>query len=140
MKVIYAKEKVKPENMEPDVTYVYQQRPPTPLDSLERPVCTECGNKLYLIPQKLVKNHKTYPTSWACKICGMQYYTNRTVNEWIEEITNNGSKNVNLSITNMSKEKCPECGKNLRSKSQCCGGNGLYLICSCGYREKAQEE
>jgi len=35
--------------------------------------------------------------------------------------------------TNISKEKCPECGKNLRVKPGCCGNTKIYMRCWCGY-------
>jgi len=37
--------------------------------------------------------------------------------------------------TNLSKEKCPACGKNLRKKAPCCGSPEGYLFCMCGYKE-----
>ena len=37
--------------------------------------------------------------------------------------------------TNISKEKCPVCGKNLRAKSPCCGQPEAFLMCVCGYKE-----
>ena len=37
--------------------------------------------------------------------------------------------------TNVSKEKCPACGKNLKLKAKCCGQPESYLMCVCGYKE-----
>jgi len=46
-----------------------------------------------------------------------------------------GNKTLKLK-TNISKEKCPVCGKNLRFKAACCGQAEDYLECLCGYDNK----
>jgi hypothetical protein len=36
---------------------------------------------------------------------------------------------------NITEEKCPVCGKNLRYKGACCSDKNAYLICPCGYKK-----
>ena len=37
--------------------------------------------------------------------------------------------------SNVSKEFCPVCKKNLRYKAPCCSDKNAYLVCSCGFKK-----
>jgi len=56
----------------------------SPFDECERPLCSECGTELRLSPMPIVVDGHTYPTTWVCENCGMEYYTEKTVEEWYE--------------------------------------------------------
>lgn len=37
--------------------------------------------------------------------------------------------------SNIIKERCPACGKQLRFKPPCCADKTSYLVCPCGYKK-----
>ncbi len=53
-----------------------------------RPTCSDCGSSLFLARNTIDKNGKHYPTSWICKKCGMEYFSDKTLEQWLEEIQN----------------------------------------------------
>ena len=57
-----------------------------PISDAERPECSECGEPLKLDPNPKVIEGEAYPTTWICTKCGVEYYTKKTVEEWIEEL------------------------------------------------------
>jgi len=58
----------------------------TPFGNIERPRCDECDTELKLdtMPRHIEGNF--YPTTWICEECGTEYYTEKTANEWYEEL------------------------------------------------------
>ena len=36
--------------------------------------------------------------------------------------------------SNVTKEICPVCRRNLRYKPPCCSDKNSYLVCQCGYK------
>ena len=63
-------------------------RPLTPLDDFERPRCDECNCELRLKINATDEEGTKHPTSWVCE-CGMEYYSGKTVKEWLEVLSEN---------------------------------------------------
>jgi len=57
-----------------------------PFENIERPRCEECDSELKLSPRPQRIDGKLYPTTWMCESCGMEYYTEKTAEEWYEEL------------------------------------------------------
>ena len=51
-----------------------------------RPQCDECGKDLFLQGAARDQTGKSYPTAWNCKNCGMIYYSDKTLKEWLKEL------------------------------------------------------
>jgi RNase P subunit RPR2 len=58
------------------------------LDEYKRPACDECGGELRLSITPVTRNGITYPTTWVCTKCEMEYYTEKTAQEWMEVLKN----------------------------------------------------
>jgi len=63
----------------------------TPFDDYIRPRCDECNAELRLKQQAIDPAGKTHNTAWICG-CGMEYYSDKTVPEWLEEVKNETRK------------------------------------------------
>jgi len=57
----------------------------TPWGNITRPTCDECGEEMKLNPMPRKIGDTIYPTSWICK-CGVEEYTEKTVEEWFKEL------------------------------------------------------
>jgi len=57
----------------------------TPFGNIERPTCDECGEEMRLDPRPKKIGDKIYPSTWVCK-CGMEEYTEKTVEQWYKEL------------------------------------------------------
>ena len=51
-----------------------------------RPQCDECDGELHLQIGAKDRDGKTWPTAWMCKTCGIEYYSDKTAAEWLEEL------------------------------------------------------
>lgn len=51
-----------------------------------RPRCDECYGELHLQVGARDPEGKIYPTAWICKKCGIEYYSNKSPTEWLEEL------------------------------------------------------
>ena len=56
----------------------------TPFGNIDRPIC-DCGLEMRLDPRPRKIGDKVYPTTWVCK-CGIEEYTDKTVEQWYEEL------------------------------------------------------
>lgn len=59
-----------------------------PFENIERPRCDECDSELKLSTWPIRIDGETYPTTWKCENCGMEYYTEKTAEEWYMELKN----------------------------------------------------
>jgi RNase P subunit RPR2 len=64
----------------------------SPLDEYKRPVCDECNSELWLKVAPVTRDGVTYPTTWVCKECGIEYHTEKTAQEWMEELNHDGGR------------------------------------------------
>ena len=54
-----------------------------------RPTCDECDGDLYMQINAIEFSTGTeYPTAWACRGCGMIYYSDKKPEEWLEVLRN----------------------------------------------------
>jgi len=67
-------------------------KPMTPFDDYERPTCDECGKELGLKINAKDEAGINHPTAWVCE-CGIEYYSDKTVREWMEELSEAGKQN-----------------------------------------------
>lgn len=51
-----------------------------------RPRCDECGSELHLKTNAVDPQGKKYRTAWVCKKCGIEYYSDKSPAEWLEEL------------------------------------------------------
>ena len=51
-----------------------------------RPRCDECDSELHLQVIARDPAGKEYPTAWVCKNCRIEYYSDKTAAEWLEEL------------------------------------------------------
>ena len=49
-----------------------------------RPQCDECDEQLFLRFNAHDKDGRKYPTAWVCENCGMEYYSDKTLSQWLE--------------------------------------------------------
>jgi hypothetical protein len=61
----------------------------SPIDDYERPKCPECQTELGLKINAIDIDGKVWPTAWACPSCLAEYYSEKTVNQWMEELVKN---------------------------------------------------
>ena len=61
-------------------------RPPTLLDNFERPKCPECTLDLRLKVGVKDENEKEWNTAWFCEKCLAEFYSDKTVQEWMSEL------------------------------------------------------
>jgi uncharacterized protein with PIN domain len=68
-------------------TKEFGNRSVSPIDDLERPKCPECGTELYLrVGMVLDSNGEAWNSAWVCDNCKAEYYSKKTLREWIEEL------------------------------------------------------
>jgi len=58
----------------------------TPFGNIERPRCDECDTEMMLNPAPKKIGDKTYPTTWICPKCKIEEYTEKTAEQWYEEL------------------------------------------------------
>lgn len=68
-------------------TMVLGDKPISPLDEYERPECPECKNPLLMKIRPKDEDGKEWETSWYCDKCLSEFYSNKTVKEWMNELT-----------------------------------------------------
>jgi len=51
---------------------------------IERPRCEECNSELRLRVNAEDEKGKSHSTSWLCLECGREEYSDKTVQEWLE--------------------------------------------------------
>jgi hypothetical protein len=61
-------------------------RPQTPIDDYERPKCPTCDVELMLRFNVEDIDGKKWNTSWFCRTCLTDYYSDKTVQEWMNEL------------------------------------------------------
>lgn len=61
-------------------------RPKTPIDDYNRPKCPECDIDLMLRINVKDIDGKEWNTSWFCQKCLTDYYSDKTVQEWMQEL------------------------------------------------------
>ena len=74
------------ERMEVFVSTAAGNRPLTPLDDFERPKCPECNLDLRLKVGAKDQNEKEWSTAWLCEKCLVEFYSDKTVQEWMNEL------------------------------------------------------
>ena len=75
----------------------------TPMDLVDRPQCDDCNLPMRMKINPTDKDSKTWATSWACMKCGLEYYSDKTPQQWYEELKNadkqiNGGGSSNKSV------------------------------------------
>ena len=58
----------------------------TPLDDFERPICPECGMSLRMRIGAIDADGKTWNTAWVCTQCQAEFYSEKTVPDWMKEL------------------------------------------------------
>jgi transposase-like protein len=61
-------------------------KPLSPLDDFERPKCPECQTDLRLRVGAKDENEKAWNTAWFCEKCQAEFYSDKTVQEWMNEL------------------------------------------------------
>jgi len=51
-----------------------------------RPRCDECDSECHMQINTPDPDGKIYPTSWICKNCGLEYFSDMTPAEWLKEL------------------------------------------------------
>ena len=74
------------ERMELFVSTAAGNRPLTPLDDFERPKCPECQVDLRLRVGVKDEIEKEWNTAWFCEKCLAEFYSDKTVQEWMNEL------------------------------------------------------
>lgn len=62
------------------------QKEPSFFDMFERPKCPECGTDMRLRIDTADADGKHWPTAWVCTTCLAEYYSEKTPQEWVEEL------------------------------------------------------
>ena len=63
----------------------------TPLDDYVRPKCPEEGTELRLRVGAVDADGKKWETAWVCPVCAAEYYSDKTVEGWMNELPKRGS-------------------------------------------------
>lgn len=58
----------------------------TPLDDYERLKCPECGIDMRLLIGFKGLDGIIYPTTWHCEKCLADYYSDKSIKEWMDEL------------------------------------------------------
>ena len=58
----------------------------TPFGNIERPLCDACDSEMQLNPMPKKVGDKIYPSTWVCPKCKIEEYTEKTPQEWYEEL------------------------------------------------------
>ena len=61
-------------------------KPLSPLDDFERPKCPECQTDLRLRVGAKDENEKEWNTAWFCEKCQAEFYSDKTVQEWMNQL------------------------------------------------------
>jgi transposase-like protein len=61
-------------------------KPMTPMDDFERPKCPECQNELRLKLGAKDQDGKEWNSSWVCTQCLAEFYSEKTAQEWMNEL------------------------------------------------------
>lgn len=64
-------------------------RPPTMVDEYERPKCPDCNVDLRLRIDALDMEGTRWPTAWVCVKCQAEFYSEKTVGDWMKELQKN---------------------------------------------------
>lgn len=64
-------------------------RPPTAMDEYKRPKCPECDIDLRLKLNPLDAEGKKWNTAWVCVKCQAEFYSEKTVEDWMGELKKN---------------------------------------------------
>jgi len=64
-------------------TAVGGNKPSSPLDDFERPKCPDCQIDLRLRVGAKDEGGKEWNTSWVCENCKAEFYSDKTVQEWM---------------------------------------------------------
>lgn len=70
-------------------TSVGGNRPLTMVDDYERPKCPECNIDLRLKLDPLDAEGNRWNTAWVCVKCQAEFYSEKTVAEWMQELKKN---------------------------------------------------
>ena len=70
-------------------TAIGGNKPPSIIDGYERPKCPECGKDMRLKIKTEDQSGKEWNTSWNCIECSTEYYSYKTLKEWMEELRKN---------------------------------------------------
>jgi hypothetical protein len=74
------------ERMEVFISTAVSNRPLTSVDDFERPLCPECQIDLRLRVGVKDENEKAWNTAWFCEKCQAEFYSDKTVQEWMNEL------------------------------------------------------
>lgn len=58
----------------------------TPINDYERPRCPDDGEEMRFNINVSDMNGKIWPTGWQCFKCGNEYYSEKSVNDWMREL------------------------------------------------------
>lgn len=61
-------------------------RPITAIDNYERPKCPDCQTELRIRVRPQDVNGKQWNTAWVCTNCQAEFYSEKTVGEWMREL------------------------------------------------------
>ena len=67
-------------------TAMMGNKPMTPMDDFERPKCPECQNELRLKLGAKDQDGKEWNSSWVCTQCLAEFYSEKTAQEWMNEL------------------------------------------------------
>jgi len=67
-------------------TAVMGKQAMTPMDDFERPKCPECDLDLRLKVSPVDAEGVKWNTAWVCVQCQAEYYSDKTVGEWMQEL------------------------------------------------------
>jgi uncharacterized protein with PIN domain len=67
-------------------TSVGGNRPMTAIDEFDRPRCPECDIELRMKVNPQDVDGKQWNTSWVCIKCQAEFYSEKTVGEWMQEL------------------------------------------------------
>jgi len=65
----------------------------SPLDDLLRPHCEECDAELGLRINAIDTDGRVHATSWVCEKCGREEYSDKSVQDWMEVLSEAGKQN-----------------------------------------------
>ena len=64
------------------------KKEPSPFDDLERLKCPECGTEMMLAVGVIDTDGNRRNSSWKCRECLYEEYSDKTFDEWVEELNN----------------------------------------------------
>jgi hypothetical protein len=60
-----------------------------PMDDFETPKCPECQSSMRMRVMAKDADGKEWPTSWYCTTCFSEYYSEKTIADWMKELKPN---------------------------------------------------